>query len=78
MLVRHLGVGVVIGAEVALGSSLAGASAWAILGFYVLGANLGLGLSVASDLVPRQHRAARAVTARRQVSGPASGLPLAE
>ena len=78
MLVRHLVVGVVIGAEVALGSGLAGASAWAIVGFYVLGANLGLGLSVASALVPPRQGAARTAALVRRASRPASGLPLAE
>ena len=52
MLVRHLMVGVVVGAEAALATGLMGFSVWAMIGFCVLGANLGLLLSVLVALLP--------------------------
>ena len=59
MLVRHLICGVVIGLLAAIAGLLAGFSVWAVLGFYVLGANLGLGASALGALSHRPHRARR-------------------
>jgi hypothetical protein len=78
MLIRHLVVGVVVGALAALGSGLMGFSIWAVVGFYILGGNLGLGLSVLAGLVPWPERAGRTSSAVWQVSRSATGTSLAE
>ena len=78
MLVRHLVVGVVVGALAALGSDVIGLSLWATVGIYVLAANLGLGLSAALALVPWPGQAARSTTAVRQASRAATSSPLAQ
>lgn len=54
MLAGHLVVGVVAGGLAALASGLMGFSVGATVGFYILGANLGLGLSALAALVPRR------------------------
>lgn len=51
MVVGHLMIGVVLGLLAAAASLLMGYSAWAAFGFYVLGGNVGLALSVAVQMV---------------------------
>jgi hypothetical protein len=77
MLVRHLMVGLLAGVMSVLVGGLTGFSMWALLGFYVLGANLGLGLSVLAGLVTQGQGSARVPVG--QVPGiRGENLPLAE
>ena len=76
MLVRHLFVGVVVGAEAALAGGLLGFSVWAVLGLYLLGANLGLILSAMGELVSWRDKATHA--AKDPVLMSAANQPLPE
>jgi hypothetical protein len=65
MLAHHLLSGMVIGALVAVAGILWGFSLWATVGFYVLGAKVGLGASAlgARSLLHRPERTAELATA---------------
>ena len=56
MLVRHLLCGIVIGLLAAIAGLLAGFSVGAAVGFYVLGGNVGLGVSALGALSHRPYR----------------------
>ena len=78
MLAGHLVVGVVAGGLAALASGLMGFSVGATVGFYILGANLGLGLSALGALVPRRKAAPRGPAALETVLMSTRTLPPAE
>ena len=59
MIVGHLMSGVVLGLLAAAASLLMGYSPLAAFGFYVLGGNVGLALSVAVQLMRTQHASPR-------------------
>ena len=78
MLAGHLVVGVVAGGLAALASGLMGFSVGATVGFYILGANLGLGLSALGALVPRRKADPRGPAALETVLMSTRTLPPAE
>jgi hypothetical protein len=51
MLILHVLIGLVVGILAAAWVWLSGASLWTMLGYYVLGGNAGIGLTVALALI---------------------------
>lgn len=78
MLVGHLLCGMLFAALLCAGCLVLGLSLWGISASLFVGANIGLGASALTTLVPWRERAARANRGAQQASRAATSFPPAE